>query len=45
MTIATLESTGLPPDQPAPGLLGLAERGLLPDALLRLGRARSYRAS
>ena len=24
-------------DRPAPGLLGLAERGLLPDALLRLG--------
>ena len=24
-------------DQPAPGLLGLAERGLLPDTLLRLG--------
>lgn len=27
----------LPADTPAPGLLGLAERGLLPDALLRLG--------
>ncbi len=27
----------LPGDEPAPGLLGLAERGLLPDALLRLG--------
>ena len=27
----------LAPDRPAAGLLGLAERGLLPDALLRLG--------
>ena len=27
----------LPADRPAPGLLGLAERGLLPDALVRLG--------
>jgi cyclopropane-fatty-acyl-phospholipid synthase len=27
----------LPVDAPGPGLLGLAERGLLPDALLRLG--------
>ena len=27
----------LPQDVPAPGLLGLAERGLLPDTLLRLG--------
>ena len=27
----------LPVDRPAPGLLGLAERGLLPDALVRLG--------
>lgn len=27
----------LPADAPAPGLTGLAERGLLPDALLRLG--------
>ena len=27
----------LPGDRPAPGLLGLAERGLLPDALVRLG--------
>ncbi|WP_425491294.1 SAM-dependent methyltransferase [Frateuria soli] len=37
MTIATLDSTELSPDRPASGLLGLAERGLLPDALLRLG--------
>ena len=27
----------LPQDRPAPGMLGLAERGLLPDALLRWG--------
>lgn len=27
----------LPDDAPAPGLLGLAERGVLPDALVRLG--------
>ena len=27
----------LPQDRPAPGVLGLAERGLLPDALLRWG--------
>ncbi|UGB39756.1 cyclopropane-fatty-acyl-phospholipid synthase family protein [Frateuria soli] len=35
--MATLDSTELSPDRPASGLLGLAERGLLPDALLRLG--------
>jgi cyclopropane-fatty-acyl-phospholipid synthase len=33
-------STELRGDQPAPGFLGLAERGLLPDALLRLGARR-----
>lgn len=32
--ITTLERSG---DRPAPGLTGLAERGLLPDALLRVG--------
>lgn len=32
-----LADTELPRDLPAPGLLGLAERGLLPDALLRAG--------
>ena len=36
MTTATLPS-GLLEDSPATGLIGLAERGLLPDALLRLG--------
>lgn len=35
-TLDTVNNT-LPVDQPAPGLLGLAERGLLPDALIRLG--------
>jgi cyclopropane-fatty-acyl-phospholipid synthase len=40
MTTATLHDTPLPADRPAPGLLGLAERGLLPDALLRLGMRR-----
>ncbi|GAB3737337.1 cyclopropane-fatty-acyl-phospholipid synthase family protein [Luteimonas pelagia] len=30
----------LPTDAPGPGLIGLAERGLLPDALLRLGMRR-----
>lgn len=35
----TLTAAGeeLPMDRPAPGLLGLAERGLLPDALIRAG--------
>lgn len=37
MTTATLHDTPLAVDRPAPGLLGLAERGLVPDALLRLG--------
>ena len=31
----------LPRDRPAPGLLGLAERGWLPDALVRLGIRRA----
>ncbi|ARP82866.1 SAM-dependent methyltransferase [Bordetella genomosp. 8] len=37
MTTATLQATELAADRPAPGLLGLAERGLVPDPLLRLG--------
>lgn len=31
------DAAELPQDRPGPGLIGLAERGLLPDALLRLG--------
>jgi cyclopropane-fatty-acyl-phospholipid synthase len=49
-TLDTVTPTD-PADQAAPGLLGLAERGLLPDALIRLGirrlcaaRIRSERA-
>ena len=34
---ATAQAMELAYDRPADGLLGLAERGLLPDALLRLG--------
>jgi cyclopropane-fatty-acyl-phospholipid synthase len=37
MTTATLASAGLPADRPADGALGLAERGHVPDWLLRLG--------
>ena len=37
MNSATLDAPELAVDRPAPGLLGLAERGLLPDAVLRLG--------
>ncbi|WP_454674490.1 SAM-dependent methyltransferase [Achromobacter pestifer] len=37
MNSAILNDAQLPVDRPAPGLLGLAERGLVPDALLRLG--------
>lgn len=40
MTTAILNDSPLTSDRPAPGLLGLAERGLLPDALLRLGMRR-----
>jgi len=40
MTTAILNDSPLASDHPAPGLLGLAERGLLPDALLRLGMRR-----
>jgi cyclopropane-fatty-acyl-phospholipid synthase len=36
-TADAMLATELPHDRPAPGLLGLAERGLMPDALLRLG--------
>jgi cyclopropane-fatty-acyl-phospholipid synthase len=34
---AAIASAGLQTDRPAPGLLGFAERGLLPDFLLRAG--------
>jgi cyclopropane-fatty-acyl-phospholipid synthase len=34
---ATADALDLADDRPAPGLLGLAERGLVPDALLRAG--------
>lgn len=33
----TVSTNELPQDQPAPGLLGLAERRLIPDALVRIG--------
>ena len=37
MTTTTLDANELSRDLPAPGLLGLAERGWLPDAALRAG--------
>ncbi|WP_332608514.1 SAM-dependent methyltransferase [Achromobacter sp. ESBL13] len=37
MNAAALTESRLASDRAAPGLLGLAERGLVPDALLRLG--------
>lgn len=37
MNASILQPADLRSDRPAPGLLGLAERGLLPDALVRLG--------
>lgn len=37
MNATALDLPELESDHPAPGLLGLAERGLLPDALARLG--------
>ena len=37
MSVSVLETRELAVDRPAPGLLGLAERGLLPDALIRAG--------
>ena len=40
MTTASMPASHLPEDRPADGLLGLAERGWLPDKLLRRGIAR-----
>ena len=37
MNTVALDTAELSPDRAAPGVLGLAERGLLPEALLRLG--------
>ena len=37
MTTTALDRNELPHDQPAPGLLGLAERGWVPDTVLRAG--------
>ena len=37
MTTTALDRNELPQDVPAPGLLGLAERGWVPDAVLRAG--------
>jgi len=37
MTTTALDRNELPHDQPAPGLLGLAERGWVPDTILRAG--------
>jgi cyclopropane-fatty-acyl-phospholipid synthase len=37
MNIPAIATTGLPHDRPATGLIGMAERGLIPDALLRHG--------
>ncbi|HEY7929096.1 MAG TPA: hypothetical protein VID71_03735 [Steroidobacteraceae bacterium] len=37
MSFALSDLEHLPADRPASGLLGLAERGLLPDALIRQG--------
>ena len=37
MTTVALDTAELSADRAAPGVLGLAERGLLPDTLLRLG--------
>lgn len=37
MSVSVLDTRELAPDRPAPGLLGLAERGWLPDALVRAG--------
>jgi cyclopropane-fatty-acyl-phospholipid synthase len=39
-TLPRMHLTELPHERAAPGLLGWAERGLLPDALLRLGTRR-----
>ena len=40
MNSITMERRHLPQDRAAPGLLGLAERGLVPDAILRSGMRR-----
>jgi len=37
MSVTTLDTNELESDRPGPGLLGLAERGWLPDALVRFG--------
>lgn len=37
MNAIAIETARLPQDSAAPGMIGLAERGLVPDALLRLG--------
>lgn len=37
MNTLAMDTFELPQDRPAPGLLGLAERGLVPDRLLRAG--------
>lgn len=37
MSVSVLDTRELAADRAAPGLLGLAERGLLPDALIRAG--------
>ncbi len=42
--IDAVDARELPRSRPAPGLLGLAERGLLPDALVRLGIRRQCAA-
>jgi cyclopropane-fatty-acyl-phospholipid synthase len=44
MNVLAMKSHELPHDQPATGLLGLAERALLPDALIRLGIRRQCAA-
>jgi cyclopropane-fatty-acyl-phospholipid synthase len=41
MNATVIDPRELPQDRAAPGLLGLAERGLLPDALIRAGIRRS----
>jgi cyclopropane-fatty-acyl-phospholipid synthase len=43
-TLSSKDAPELPQDRPGPGLIGLAERGLLPDALLRLGIRRQCEA-
>jgi len=43
MTAAAIDTSPLPTDRPARGLLGLAERGCLPDGLIRQGIRRLCR--